>query len=120
MPAQDAAAQTKFRIKEPRGLSPRIQWLRDYFFQGLERPWNNEFRCWTTGTPWDVLYEEANFYIVPESYAFFTAMRASMLQAARPVPLPDDPRVRNLIVKPHDLKTYDELKEERDHDPSTE
>ncbi len=82
--------RTGFRIKEPRDLSPRIRWLRDYFFQGLERPWNNEFRCWTTGTPWDVLYEEANFYIVPESYAFFTAMRASMLQAARPVPLPEN------------------------------
>ena len=28
-----------------------------------------------------------------------------------PVPLPDDPRVRNLTVRPHDLKTYDSLKE---------
>ena len=27
------------------------------------------------------------------------------------VPLSDDPRVRNLTVKPHDLKTYDALKE---------
>jgi phosphoglycolate phosphatase-like HAD superfamily hydrolase len=28
-----------------------------------------------------------------------------------PVPLPDDPRVRDLTVRPHDLKNYDALKE---------
>lgn len=34
------------------------------------------------------------------------------------VPLPDDPRVRNLTVRPHDLKTYDDLKVEVNHDPT--
>lgn len=34
------------------------------------------------------------------------------------VPLPDDPRVRNLIVKPHDLTAYDGLTSEDDHDPT--
>ncbi|MBW1878181.1 MAG: hypothetical protein JRI25_18235 [Deltaproteobacteria bacterium] len=82
------ATQTAFQIKEPHGLSPRIQWLRDYFFQGLQRPWNNEFTCWSTGTPWDVLYEEMTYYIVPENYAFFQPMRSSALQAAHDVPLP--------------------------------
>lgn len=32
---------------------------------------------------------------------------------ARPLPLPDDPRIQNLFVKPHDLKSY-EMKEEAD------
>lgn len=32
-----------------------------------------------------------------------------------PVPLPDDPRIRNLTVRPHDLKTYDSLKEATNH-----
>jgi transposase len=31
-----------------------------------------------------------------------------------PVHLPDDPRVRDLVVRPHDLKNYDDLKEEDD------
>jgi len=67
-------------IKEPSNLSPRIQWLRDYYFQGLERPWNNEWTSWTTGTPWDFQYEEGPFYIVPETYTFFSTFRASFKQ----------------------------------------
>ena len=74
-------------LKQPHGLSPRIQWLRDYFFEGVARPWNNEFTCWTTGTPWDVVYDELTYYIVPETYAFFAPFKASTLQVARPVPL---------------------------------
>ena len=75
-------------IKQPHGMSDRIQWLRDHFFQGVERAWNNEFTCWTTGTPWDVVYDEITYYIVPETYAFLQPFRSSTLQAARPVPLP--------------------------------
>jgi len=81
-------AETAFQIKQPHGLSPRIQWLRDFYFQGLKRPWNNEFTCWSTGTSWDVLYDEITYYIVPESYAFFQPFRSSALQAAHDVPLP--------------------------------
>ncbi|MFA6032328.1 MAG: pyruvate formate lyase family protein [Myxococcota bacterium] len=84
------AAQPKYRIKEPMGLSPRIQWLRDYFFKGVERPWNNEFTSWTTGTPWDQQYNELTFYIVPETYAFLQTFRSSTQQVARKIALPDD------------------------------
>jgi formate C-acetyltransferase len=84
------AEQLQHTIKEPYGLSPRIQWLRDYYFEGAQRGWNNEFTCWTTGTPWDVVYDEISYYIVPETYAFFQTFRSSALQAAGPVPLPDD------------------------------
>ena len=34
-----------------------------------------------------------------------------------PVHLPDDPRVRDLVVRPHDLATYDTLKEDDDDEP---
>jgi len=78
------------RLKEPHGLSRRIQWLRDFYFQGLQREWNNEWTCWTTGAPWDVLYDETTFHIVPESYAFFQPFCSSTLQAARPVELAQD------------------------------
>ena len=83
------ATQLKYRIKEPRNLSPRIQWLRDYFFKGVERPWNNEFTSWTTGEPWDIQYNELSFYIVPETYAFMQTFRSSMSQVARKVELPN-------------------------------
>jgi len=77
-------------LKEPHGLSPRIRRLRDYYFEGVRRSWNNEFTCWTTGAPWDVVYDETSYYIVPETYAFFEPFRASVLQAARPVTLHAD------------------------------
>jgi len=77
-------------IKEPENLSPRIQWLRDYYFKGATRKWNNEFTCWTTGTPWDVQFNEMTFYIVPEVYALMQTLRSSYRQAARPVTLNPD------------------------------
>ena len=77
-------------IKEPSGLSDRIQWLRDYYFRGTERAWNNEFTSWTTGTPWDIIYNELTFYIVPETYTLLNTLGASYLQAARPVALHPD------------------------------
>lgn len=84
------ALATEVHLKEPKALSGRIQWLRDYYFRGTERPWNNEFTCWTTGTPWDVIYNEMTFYIVPETYTLLNTLGASYLQAARPVSLHPD------------------------------
>lgn len=87
--SEHTAGTAAVRIKRPHGLSPRIQWLRDFYFQGLGREWNNEWTCFSTGTEWDLVYDELTFYIVPETYAFFPAFRASALQAAHDVPLPD-------------------------------
>ncbi|MDI6796795.1 MAG: pyruvate formate lyase family protein [Desulfatibacillaceae bacterium] len=88
--ATSLASKTRFEIKQPKELSPRIQWLRDYYFAGVERPWNNEFKAWTTGAPWDVVFNEADFYIVPEMYAFMQTFCSSFPQAARPVALPPE------------------------------
>jgi formate C-acetyltransferase len=77
-------------MKTPANLSPRIQWLRDYYFQGADRRWNNQFLAWSTGTPWDVQFNEMTFYIVPETYALLQTLRGSFRQAARDVDLPDD------------------------------
>jgi pyruvate-formate lyase len=85
-----ASCAPKYAIKEPKNLSRRIQWLRDYYFQGVNRAWNNEWVSWTTGTPWDFQYEELPFYIVPETYAFFSTFRAAFQQTAKPVALPPD------------------------------
>ena len=84
-----AAALTRIdhRIREPRDLTPRIQWLRDYYFKGTDREWNNEFVAWSTGTAWDVQFNEMNFYIVPETYALMQTLRSSFRQAARTVEL---------------------------------
>jgi pyruvate-formate lyase len=87
MCAPTTSDQPRYTIKTPRNLSPRIQWLRDYYFQGTRRAWNNEFTAWTTGTQWDFQFSELTFYIVPETYAFLQTFRSSFRQVARPVTL---------------------------------
>lgn len=77
----------RYTLKQPRNLSARIQWLRDYYFQGVQRKWNNEFTAWTTGAAWDFQYNELTFYIVPETYTFFDTFRGCFQQTARPVKL---------------------------------
>ena len=81
------APDHQFAIKQPKGLSDRITYLRDYFFAGVKRPWNNEFTSWTTGTPWDEQFNELTFYIVPENYMLMQTLVMSYKQAAQPVPL---------------------------------
>ncbi|MCX6029750.1 MAG: hypothetical protein NT169_10670 [Chloroflexi bacterium] len=78
----------RYAVKEPKNLSPRIRWLRDFYFQGVQRRWNNEYTAWTTGTAWDFQYPELSFHIVPETYAFLQTFRSSFAQTARPVTLP--------------------------------
>lgn len=70
--------------------SDRIQWLRDYYFLGNKREWNNEYTVWSTGTPWDLQYHEFTYYIVPETYLMFDVMRGGYAQAARTVPIEPD------------------------------
>jgi pyruvate-formate lyase len=77
-------------LKVPYGLSPRVERLRSFYFEGAGRPWNNEYTSWTTGTAWDVQFFEATYYIVPEVYALLGALRGSYRQAARPVALRPD------------------------------
>jgi trans-4-hydroxy-L-proline dehydratase len=80
------AARPQFdrHIKEPRGLSQRIQWLRDYYFKGSERSWNNESITWTTGTAWDIQFNEMTFYIVPETYTLMQTLRGRIVRPPGP------------------------------------
>jgi formate C-acetyltransferase len=90
MVAAPSVKLARYPLKTPHNLSPRIQWLRDYYFQGIRRRWNNEFTSWTTGTPWDFQYNELTFYIVPETYFYLQTFRSSFKQAARQVTLHPD------------------------------
>ena len=81
------SAMKKFNIKEPGELSPRVKALRDYYFMGVHRDWNNEYACYSTGVPWDILYDENSYLIVPETFAFHGTFRASTYQAATDVPM---------------------------------
>lgn len=87
---QTSCQQIEFKIKEPKNLSNRIQWLRDYFFEGAKRPWRNNFLSFTTGTPWDLQYNEALYYIVPEAFFLLPTMKGSFRMSARKVKLDPD------------------------------
>ncbi len=62
--------QQKYKIAEPHDLSPRNKWLRDYYFLGVKREWNNEYMPFTTGILGDRQFAESDYYIVPEIYFY--------------------------------------------------
>lgn len=78
------------KVKEPYNLSERIKWLYDYYFRGTARKWNNEFLAFSTGAKDDYLFEEMNFYIVPEVYSFFNPFNKAFAQNAVNLDLPPD------------------------------
>jgi len=77
------------KIKEPKNLSKRVKWLRDFYFQGVKRNWNNQFRPFTTGTPWDRNYSEVTYYIVPDVYPLFKTFHQGFLQGAVKITPPE-------------------------------
>lgn len=68
----------------------------------------------------DTAIAEALCGDVPHSQAVRHILERNRREAGRrpalPLPLPDDQRVRDMFVKPHDLKTYDQIQEETDED----
>ena len=74
-------------IKQPQNQSDRIKALREYYFSGARRAWNNQQISFSTGTPWDIQYNELNYHIVPETYAFFQTFTSSYNQIASKVEL---------------------------------
>ncbi len=58
------------KLIEPHDLSHRSKWLRDYYFLGPEREWNNEFMPFTTGTDWDIIWNETDYYVAPETHTY--------------------------------------------------
>ena len=78
------------KIKKPKNLTSRIKWLRDYFFEGTKRKWNNEYKVFSTGTDYDEMYNELTYYIVPETYTFFSTFQKGLPQIARKIDVPED------------------------------
>ncbi len=76
-------------LKKPGQLPERVKFLRDYFFEGVKRDWNNEYCCYSTGTDWDLQFNELTYFIVPETYSFFDTFLRSVNQAAEVIPLPE-------------------------------
>lgn len=81
---------TVSKVKEPKNLSKRVHWLRDYYFEGVKREWNNEYRCYTTGKHYDLLFDEISYYIVPETISFYQTFTSSTLQSGEVIDLPKD------------------------------
>lgn len=84
------AIKYKDAIKQPGKLSSRVEFLRDYYFKGINRKWNNEYNVYSTGTPWDIQFDEISYYIVPEVYSFMSTFRSSCAQVAENIPMDKD------------------------------
>lgn len=70
-------------------LSPRVARLRSEYFSFSEREYfRNEVMAFSTGEPWDVVFTEHTWGVVPEIYPFLDAFKAALLADARIVPLP--------------------------------
>lgn len=85
----------KYHIAEPHHLSPRSKWLRDYYFKGVEREWNNQYMPFTTGTDWDIIWNETDYYVAPEVHFYIGnkgkgVFEGSLRSMALPVKLPDN------------------------------
>ena len=83
-----------YNIAEPHHLSKRSKWLRDYYFKGVEREWNNEYMSFTTGTDWDIIWCESDYYISPEIHFYIGnkgkgVFEGCLRSIAIPISLPD-------------------------------
>lgn len=76
-------------VKQPKNLSPRVKRLRDYYFEGADRAWNNEANTFSNGRDWDQCYDELSYYIVPETKATFQTTAAGYLAASKIIPVED-------------------------------
>lgn len=97
------AAKYENAVKKPGNLSPRVQWLRDYYFEGVQRKWNNEYSSYTTGTPWDTQFDEMTYYIVPELYTYLDAFTASFKQFSEVVEMPKEFWKKSLVERKADF-----------------
>ena len=91
----DDIGEQRHRIAKPHDLSPRSKWLRDYYFKGNEREWNNQYMPFTTGTEWDLIFEESNMYIVPGAHLYVGNKGKGVFEScfrsmAIPVKLPEN------------------------------
>jgi len=82
------------------GLSPRIRRLRDEFWSFYHRPYTNEVRAYSTGTPWDVVYSIWNWTNVPEVALFQSGYRSYLRAAATTVETPPGFWEAPLVVRP--------------------
>lgn len=80
----------KEMIKEPKNLTPRIKWLRDYYFEGASRDWSNEVISFTTGTEWDMTLEPTTFMGIYELQPAAQATVTGSNLTARIVDVPED------------------------------
>lgn len=86
-------------VKKPRNLTPRVQWLRDYYFLGADRKWNNEYSCFTNGKVWDRCFDELSYHIVPETLTFFQPFTSGIVESAKVVPVSDDFFKKSIIER---------------------
>ncbi len=90
----------KYNIAKPHNLSNRSKWLRDYYFKGLEREWNNEFSPFVTISG-ERIWAENDYYVAPETYQYmgnkgWGVFSRSMTNMGQKIKLPENFWVKSL------------------------
>jgi formate C-acetyltransferase len=80
-------------------MTPRIAWLRDYYFKGADREWNNEYASFGTGTDWDVITDETFIYTMYNLMPSLDTTDISTKLTARVIPIPDNFFTRSLTER---------------------
>ncbi len=84
----------KFPIAHAHDLLSRSKWLRNYYFTGHKRKWNNLFMFFTTGVEWDVILHEGDFYVAPDLLDMLGFKKKGVYYSAEsmaiPVKVPDN------------------------------
>ena len=80
-------------------LSPRIKKLREQYWSFYDRPFTNQVRSYSTGTPWDCVYSIWSWTNVPEVSMFQSGFRSYLGAAATRVAMPDDFWNEPLVVR---------------------
>lgn len=86
-------AESKYKIKSTKNLSPRIQWLWNYYWKGNEREWNNDYHIFGINVSWDLMWDEVQWYIAAEMARdgeYYATTHIAYKQAARFVDIPND------------------------------
>ena len=100
MPVTTSIQPEAAALWSPAGsLSPRVQRLRDQYWDFYQRDYTNEVRAYSTGTSWDQVYAPWNWTNVSEMMIFFEGAKNYLLAAATPVSLPPSFWDLSLVVR---------------------
>jgi hypothetical protein len=77
-------------VKQPGNLSPRVKWLRDYYFEGTKGNGITNIPAIPPAHHGTFSLIQLTYFIVPEMYTYMYPFTASFRSFSEVIPVPDD------------------------------